>query len=191
MKVDLAAIEKKAKKAMKSKALQQRVDDTIEKIVTSSKGGAIVSGQRRAAEKFIEVLQQEIINCSAGGGRTIEKGGLGVTAVSSLLGLAYGTPIKVSSTRYKIPIWFTEDLRRDSLDPSTYGGVENIAALLNSGYSASHVVYGVWPGHGEDVRASLPNRDGAHFIEAAIHRYKTEYADKYGVIDIEVDDIYM
>lgn len=187
----MESIEKKAKKAMKSRALKERVDEAAEKIIGAPKGGAVVSGKRQAAEKFIEVLQQEIINCSAGGGNSIENGGLGVTAVSSLLGLSYGAPVKISATKYKIPIWFTEDLRRDSLDPSTYGGVENIAALLNSGYSASHVVYGVWPGHGEDVRASLPNRDGAHFIEAAIHRYKTEYADKYGVIDIEVDDIYM
>lgn len=57
------------------------------------------------------------------------------------------------------------DLFRPSLYPAGYGGVNNIVALFNNGYTASHHVYGSW--HGNRVRSRL-SRPGLHFMQAAV-----------------------
>lgn len=199
--IDMKSILSKAQKAIHSSEFQKRIEQKVDVMVmtggassthnTASGRTATIYGANMAASKFIEVLQNEIKShaISAGGGG-FSAGGLGATAVDALIKLEHGRPVKVGKNRYQIGVWFTEDLSRESLAPGKYSGVENIAALLNSGYSAGHQVYGIWKGHGDERRASLVERDGAHFIENAIRDYMNNYAKDYGVIDIEIDDVY-
>lgn len=183
----------KAKKYITSnegqKKIEQKIDDMVMRGgsgMASGGGQAItITGARDAAEKFIEVLQNEIKSLGVDGGYS--SGKLGGSAISSLIQLKHGMPRKIGKREYQIEVWFTDDLHRDSLVPDRYNGVDNIAALLNKGYSAADTVYGTW--HGNKI-ASLPKRDGAHFIENAIHNYMVSYANEYGVINIDVADIY-
>lgn len=194
--IDMNSILAKAKKATSLPAFQKKIDSKVDTMLM--RGGAIANGQgaiiygtSMAAAKFIEVLQNEIqSHAISSGGGGFSAGGLGATAIDALIKLEHGEPIKVGRNRYQIAVWFTDDLSRESLSPDKYQGVDNIAALLNSGYSAGHQVYGIWKGHGDERRASLVERDGIHFIENAIRNYMANYAKEYGVIDIKVDDIY-
>lgn len=194
--INMNSILEKARKATSSSGFQKKLEVmTDTKLmgggVMTNGQGATIYGTSMAAAKFIEVLQNEIQShaVSAGGGG-FSAGGLGSTAIEALIKLEHDQPVKVGRNRYQIGVWFTGDLSRESLVPGKYDGVENIAALLNTGYTAGHRVYGVWKGHGDERRASLTERDGAHFIENAIRDYMANYAKEYGVIDIEVDDVY-
>lgn len=192
--IDMESILAKAKKATASAGFQRNIERKVDDIIKNdglSGRRFTVTGMHMAAAKFIEVLQNEIKShaASAGGGG-FSDGNLGSTAVDALLKLEHGEPYKVGKNSYQIEVWFTEDLSRESLAPNKYDGIDNIAALLNTGYDAAHRVYGIWKGHGDERRASLVERDGARFIENAIRDYMANYSSEYGVVDITVDDIY-
>lgn len=197
--IDMQSILTKAKKAMGTSKFQKQIEAKVDDImmyggVTKQGHVATIYGTSMAAAKFIEVLQNEIkSNAMADGGGGLSGRGLGATAVSALTKLQHGDPVKVGKNRYQIAIWFSDDLHRDSLAPDHYDGVENVAALLNKGYSAANTVYGTWPGHGYASDFNIPSlqhREGLHFVENAIREYMANYAKEYGVIDIDVDDAY-
>lgn len=189
------SIENKVDRYLKSSRMKRQINEAIDDYMLG-KVGIVFNGSRPlppslAADKFIQVLCYEIESCNinrVGGG--YENGGLGNTAVEALQRLSHSDPIPLGDGRYNIYIWFDDDLKRESLVPEIYEGVDNIAALLNSGYSAGNTVYGVWKGHGTDKIASLQERSGAHFIEQAIRDFMGNYASDYGVIEIKVDDVY-
>jgi hypothetical protein len=185
--INMNSILKKAKDCMKTPAKQNEVSQKIDEYISGvgkPSSSITLSGVHLAAGKFIEVLQNEIESHSG-------TGKLGATAIAALTPMEHGSPYKVGKNRYKIDIWFTENLSRDSLAPDYFDGVENLAALLNNGYNAKNTIYGVWLGHNGNMSIpSLQNREGVHFIENAIRDYKGNYAAEYGVIDIEYDDIY-
>lgn len=190
--INMDSILAKAKACMNSAQFKNQVEQKTDSIIMA--GGAIqtgsgkaitIAGASQAAAKFIEVLQKEIESLGAGG--AYSNGNLGNTAIDALTQLEHGGVHKVGKNKYQIGVWFAGDLHRDSLAPDEYSGIDNIAALLNNGYSAGHTVYGVW--HGDNI-ASLTQRDGAHFIDSAVRNYMANYASEYGVISIEVADIY-
>lgn len=172
----------KAKKAISSTKIRK----DINKVVPA--GAEVIASE--AAEKFINVLRKEIESHALSEGAGFSSGGLGSTAIDSLTQLSSSKPYKLSDGSYQIMVWFDDNLSRESLVPERYDGVDNIAALLNSGYEAGHRVYGVWKGHGDARRSSLMNRGGANFIENSVSDFMGNYASDYGVTDIEINDIY-
>lgn len=194
-KINISSILEKAAKATKTASFKKSIDQVVDRIMTEGSatnigsGGNVVtiSGVSMAASKFIEVLQNEI---QSHAGSDFGSGELGPTAIDALVRLDHGEPTKIGRNKYQIAVWFSEDLSRESLCPNQYDGIDNIAALLNSGYSARHRVYGVWSNHGSDRQPSLADRAGTQFIENAIREYMANYASEYGVVDIEVDEIY-
>lgn len=145
-----------------------------------------------AADKFIEVLKNEIKSHE---GSNYAGGELGRTAISALMNLEHSQPVKVGENQYQIEVWFSGDLHRESLAPDEYPrGIDNIAALLNNGYPSDGAVkspvFGVWLGHYPWNIPSLPMRDGTHFIDNAIRTYIANYAGEYGVISVTADEIY-
>lgn len=198
--INMQSIISKATEFTESSEFQEQMEAKIDEII---RGGVsvnkriTVSGINMAAAKFIEVLQNEIrSHAIASGGGGLNGRGLGDTAVSALINLKHGIPVKVGKNQYEIEVRFDGDLERDSLAPDFYSGddrIKNIAALLNNGYSAAHTIYGTWQGHGYADSFNIPSlreREGLHFIQNAIRNYMTNYAPEYGVINIEVDDVY-
>lgn len=185
--IDWDSIFDKAKRRMGDSDMQKRLEKVVDNVVLNfvAASGGSPPNPSDAAKRFIEVLQAEI---QSHAGMSVSSGGLGSTAVDSLIQLTHGNPVKVGRNSYQIAVSFADNLHRDSLYQSGYpDGVENIAALLNTGYDAGKRVYGTW--HGEKI-ASLQHRDGARFIESAIRTFMANDAKNYGVIDIEVDDVY-
>lgn len=143
---------------------------------------------KEAAEKFIEVLTNEI---KSHGATDIgyADGRLGPSAIDSLINIKHGDPY-IDGDKYCIDVNFDGELSRPSLAPKKYDGIDNIVALLNSGYEAGHTVFGIWEKHGEDRIASLTSRGGAHFIENAVDNFMDNYSTEYGVEKIDISDTY-
>lgn len=178
--INIESILAKAKACTETTQFQKKVEQKTDTLITSggiasTSGGRMVTvgGMNMAAAKFIEVLKSEIEGSDI--------------AISNAISLEHGSPVKVGVNKYQIDVWFSNNLHRESLVPDKYGGIENIVALFNNGYSAGNTVYGIW--HGEQI-ASLTERIGIHFIESAVRNYMGNYASEYGVIDIEIDSAY-
>lgn len=151
-------------------------------------GGRLPKPPSLAAGKFIEVLRSEI---SSHAGGSYASGGMGPSAIAALGELDHGEPYKVGD-KYYIDVYFDSELGRPSLAPQRYDGIDNLAALLNNGYTTAHTVYGVWESHsiGDERIASLTSRGGAHFIQQAVRDFMGNYAAEYGVLEIQVSDVY-
>lgn len=177
-------------KANKSKAIKQywkeRDDYMMKRTRPNNKFNAVP--MKYLANKFIREMQREVRSLGVPSGSSVSDGKLGPTAVSAFTDLQRGDP-RWENGEYRISISFAGNLHRQSLVPESYDGVENIAALLNSGYNAHHAVRGVWAGHGEDPIYSRPHRSGAHFIDNAIRNFNTKYSTEYGV-KVNTDPIY-
>lgn len=193
--INMKSILDKAKACTASAKFQKQIEAKTDEIVLTGGGKGLagkaitIGGASMAAAKFIEVLQNEIRDLEASSG--FVEGKLGHTAVSALEKLEHGSPRKIGKNKYQIEVWFSGNLHRDSLAPDEYDGIDNIAALLNKGYTANQPVYGVWMGHSGSFNiASLPQRSGAQFIQNAVRNYMANYANEYGVLDIKIDDIY-
>lgn len=178
--INMESILSKAKACTETAQFQKKIEQKADILIanggvagTASGRMVTISGMSMAAAKFIEVLKSEIDGSDI--------------AISSVISLEHGSPVKVGTNKYQIDVWFSNNLHRDSLVPGKYGGVDNIIALFNNGYSAGNTVYGIW--HGEQI-ASLTERTGIHFIESAVRNYMANYASDYGVIDIEIDAAY-
>ena len=188
---DWSSILKKAQAASESESVQQKIDSVVDDYMLNGKKlstSRSVKPVRDAAIKFAEVLSKEIHSCA---GSVPAAGQLGQTAISALSSVKISTPVKTSRNHYEIGVSFSGDMSRESLDPSYFpDGIDNIAALLNNGYSARATVYGVWLNHSPWNIKSLTSRTGAHFIDNAVQSFKTGDSAKYGITNIEVDEIY-
>lgn len=145
-------------------------------------GGIIITEatMARAAEILISMLQE-----SASQYRLPES----VRAHFSSLAYSQPVPCGGGVNKYQCDITFKDDLSRMSLlitsgkraGQRTGDGIDNIVSLFDTGYNAKKRVYGVWEGHGNDVRASLMHRDGLNFMRDTIDSFNREYGDMYHV----------
>lgn len=118
----------------------------------------------------------------------------------SLAGFEYGDYLywtdigyDEATGQYEIHVNFKpKEVERPSLFPGDKktkkgypDGIGNIAALMNTGYSAKNYVYGTMP-DGRRGR-SLISREGSWFMQAAVK----EFMQMYGAgITVEVDDVF-
>lgn len=100
--------------------------------------------------------------------------------------LVNSTPEELPDGSFRVRMWFEDNSFHPSLYKAKYGGVDNIANLLDEGYHARDYVYGVWKGHEELGRIpSMPDREGANFVQKAMDELKNKYGKEYGVISIK------
>lgn len=88
----------------------------------------------------------------------------------------------LGDNKYKLGVRIDYEFR-PSLIPERYGGVTDMFALFNNGYSASNRVYGMW--HGEHI-GSLTSREPLHFIQDAVDGLSG--GDGYEIIDKHISD---
>lgn len=167
----------KAKACMNSPKKKQEVRKIIDGVISGRIVIENMSGTRtpaRAAEKFIEVLKD-----------TINSSGLSAGAASAISELSHGDPVETGEFTYKIKVYFSGDLHRPSLDPGTYGGIDDLAELFDVGVD-HHMqpVHGQWHGHETWSRTVIL---GAHFIEQAVSTFMGSYAAEYHVKNITIN----
>ncbi len=186
-----SSIKSEVKKYLGTQDGKERAKESISDAMGN--GGVKISDITHGAEKFIEILRKKIYDSA---GTDYKDGELGQTAVRAAKNIvAKRKPQFVDSDKIIIDLTFGGDLHRDSLVPSLYDGVDNIIAVLNSGYPddghAMVRVRGVWANHnaGNKKTLSVPNREGAHFVEEAIDEFMKHYAKKYNVISIKTKNV--
>lgn len=185
--INWASIEKKIGSALKSSKSEEVASQKIQKY-----GEAYA---KIAALNFKSVLQNEINSNPL----------IDVAGWKALRNISCGDVYvnKKDKNKYifSADINFEGDMHRQSLAPEYYGnGIENIAALLNNGYSAAHIISGEWVGHMSDAGAlggsrktipSLQTRPGAQFIQNAVRAFESsDAATKNHVINIQINSIY-
>jgi hypothetical protein len=185
--VNWSSILSKAEAGMKAPEKKKEMQDIVDRRVIGGFGGSGTNNVIRAANRFVEILKECIDECA---GSNFSNGDLGETAIDALKKISIGAAEEYGSRNcYSIPITFSmDDRHRDSLAPDVFSGVDDIVVLLNNGYPRDGhemgVVFGEW--HGKQIQ-NLRDRQGAHFIESAVHKFMTSEARKYGVTDIKVN----
>lgn len=73
---------------------------------------------------------------------------------------------------YILQISFDEEsLKRDSLYPKKYEGLEDIVLAFSAGWHAENYVYGVWEGHGENRIRSRKKRKANPYLKKAVAEF--------------------
>lgn len=65
-----------------------------------------------------------------------------------------------------------DKLKRKSLDPENYEGVQDVIYMFVHGYDYKGGVSGVWEGHGDEPIFSLRHREGIDFVTAAVKDFQ-------------------
>lgn len=99
-----------------------------------------------------------------------------------------GEPVERADGQYEVPVYFDPAaMERWSLDPYTYGKVDNIAVLLTHGWDKYEGrVVGVW--HGK-VTTGLRQRDANPFMQEVVDAFNAEVAA--AGVSAELDDKYI
>ena len=160
--INMGSILAKAQAHMGSGAGQAKVNSTVAKVMLGTitlKSGGKTHTPEEAAEKFSE-------------------------AAAAISELSHSPAVPAGANVYTIEIFFTGNLSRPSLVPGKYGGISNLAALLNNGVDHEmNRVHGIWHGQETWSRTVIP---GAHFVDDAVSSFMGSYASEYNVIDISV-----
>ena len=65
-----------------------------------------------------------------------------------------------------------DKLKRQSLDPEKYEGVQDVIYMFVHGYDYKGSVSGVWEGHGNEPIISMRHREGIDFVKNAVEDFK-------------------
>jgi len=183
MAISASSIMSKLNAYVKTQEGQKKMDDKIQayrkgadpRVAATGKtygGGSIMN------EKEMISAAKELIAMVRSAAATA---GLPLSVMEHIESLDYTMPFINADGSASIQIYMSDNPHRDSLMPQKYGGVENIVAIFNSGYSADGRVYGMW--HGKKI-ASLEQRQGSFFMQKAVNAFEAKYGSKY---DVSVD----
>lgn len=183
--INMASITAKANSFLKSSQGKKLIQEAVDKKIlgelnffTSAKG---LGNIYHAAYVFIDTLRAEI---QSSVGADYSGGGISQEAANEFMNIECGEPEKVKDGVYKIPVYFADNLHRDSVAPQTYRGADNIIDLLNAGFEteSGKSIRGEWKG---ERIWTLPYRNGTQFIENAIRVFMRDYAAKFNVVSVE------
>lgn len=184
--VNRSSILSKAEACMKTPEKKNEIKKVVDAYMLSGNKSGSSANTIAAADRFVEVLKKCIRDSA---GTNYSAGELSQYAIDAVSNIKRGKVSARGNGSYSVEINFGGERHRDSLAPSLYPeGVDDIVVILNNGYPEDGhqmgVVSGTW--HGNHT-FSLPNRNGAHFIEDAVSVFMTTEAAKFGVIDIQVN----
>ena len=185
--INMSSIIPKINAYAESSQGKRQMNKAVKNVVLSVGTKSVKHKPEEIAARFVEVMRGSAQSTQGAGSRG---GALGESAIEAISSFTAGAPT-VSEINgmsvITIPFNFEGNLHRDSLQPDKYGGIDNIVALLNNGYTAGGTVFGKW--HGVDIY-SLRQRSGSGFIQNAVRQFMDRYASEYNIIDIEISGEY-
>lgn len=188
MNINMGAIMRKTVTFSDSPEGKRRMKACLEKYekegrTTTAAGDKLISEDMmwEAAAKMIQVLRDVARDFD-----------LPESVMKHFGSLDCSSPMRMPDGSMRVYIYFDDgfdnSLHRDSLQPDKYGGVDNIIAVLNNGYSKHEnmaKVWGVW----HDIRVhALTERTGLHFIQQAVDDFNGNYGYEYGVTAVAGED---
>lgn len=169
----LRLIEEYSKTPTGKKEIEKRCPGKFVAQYATGKSGArtTVDEMKKLGEEMADILHRHIITDT----KTAHGEGLQSFSRSSII---VGEPklVPTDKGKYLLEISFDEAaLRRESLNPDKYDGVENIIKLFVTGYHAGGVVRGKWRGHGDEIISSLPDRESNDFLNNAVREFNSSH----------------
>ena len=168
--INEAAIQAKVRAWGKTAEGQAKINRVINNYIQTGTSSVTITGNiiteaqmAEAAEKMKSIL----IQCSSG---------LPSSVQAHVANTSIGAITQTGPSSYSVELSFEGDMFRESLQPSIYGGVDNIVALFNNGYFARNEVYGDW--HGYRV-FSKKERAGTHFVTHAVAVFNSTCGGQY------------
>lgn len=168
--INEAAIQAKVAAWGNSGAGQARIASIIGDYIRTGTTSVTITGNvitkaemMAAAEKMKNILSQ----CASG---------LPASVQAHVDSTSIGPIVENGPGSYSVTLNFGGGMARPSLQPSKYGGVSNIVALFNNGYSAGGQVFGEW--HGQRV-GSKTMRGGTHFVSQAVGMFNSSCGGQY------------
>lgn len=162
---------------------QKRMRDKIQSYINGSDphvkstgktyGGGVIMTEKEmmaAAKDLIAMLRASAASA-----------GLPASVMEHVESFAFTKPFVAPDGSASIQIYMTDNPYRESLMPQKYGGVDNIVAIFNNGYTASDRVYG--KSHDKKI-VSLDKRQGSFFMQKAVDEFMAKYSASY---DVSVD----
>lgn len=179
--IDIDSILNKVSSWKNSDKGRQRMKSTINKYVKhniqkTDAGSSVLTRKcmNDYGNKLIELLRNTALSYD-----------LPHTVAEHFASLKRGKTVMLPDGSYVMEISFTDDLTRQSLQPSDYAGVHNIIAIFNNGYpedssrsKAIESISGWW--NGEYVHA-LGSREGLHFMQTAVDDFNKTYGSHFGI----------
>lgn len=190
-KIDMASIKSKFEKYQATdeykKKERRAIDDYMLGRMSGGKPKKVLP-LNQIGDKFVMTLLDQIEQAKAPSSRHLS-GFLGTDAIEALKPWKVSSPKKIGENRYTVEVNFDGERFRPSLEPETYGGVNNIVVLLNNGYSTNgfHRVFGEWHGHGI---WSIPYRTEVGFMQAAKYAFMRSFGNRYGIKEITINPEY-
>ncbi len=130
--------------------MKECIDKYVAKGVNKTKGGSYVLTPQEMEEAAVKLANS--IRMAAASYDLPE------SVMKDIKSLTATKPYQLSDGSWRIDLFFTNDLGRESLYDKKYDGVVNIIALFNNGYLASNTVYGVWKSHMKGILKTSENR---------------------------------
>ena len=170
----------------KSSEGQKRMSEKIKSYRNGSDPNVAASGKtygggRIMTEKQMVAAAKDLISMIRSAAASA---GLPASVMEHVESLDYTNPFELPDGSMGIQIYLTDDPKRPSLYPEKYGGVDNIVAVFNNGYTAKDFVYGKW--HNKKIR-SLDERQGSFFMQKAVDTFMAAYGDSNVSVDINSD----
>lgn len=188
--INMDSIMKKVNAYAKSSDGKERMDAKIGDM-RKGKSGATAGGDYVATFKDMDDAANDMENTAR---RVAQSHHLPDSVLDHFDSLTHGKPYIDHDGRYRVDIWFQDNLYRPSLviasgprkGQHTGDGIDNIVSLFDTGYHARERVWGVWPGHEElGVIGSRVTRDPIGFMSEAAGDFNREkFGGKYHVIAI-------
>lgn len=188
MAISASAMQKKVQEFASSSVGKKKMDDTIKsyrsgndpyvKSTGRTYGGGEIMNERQmiaAAMDLIAMLRSAAASA-----------GLPESVMEHIESFTVTTPYVFPDGSASIEIYMADAPGRASLYPKEYGGVDNIVAIFNNGYTAKNKVYGKW--HGKYI-SSLDKRQGSFFMQKAVDEFMSKYSGEFDVC-VELDPIY-
>lgn len=127
---------------------------------------------REEALKIASEATSLLVDCM---NNAITGSGLDGGALAAVGDVSSTSPVEISDGKFESTVSISSNFR-PSLDPDRYGGVNDMAALFNNGYSAGGRVFGMW--HGEYVGSRI-SRPPLHFVQHGVDIFNAFYGGTY------------
>lgn len=186
MGVNLGSITSKLNSYVKSPAGKSRIQETIKSYARGDSHyvnttGRTLSGDRMITQQEMRDVARELVFYIKQAAASCD---LPNSVMDHIESFDIVTASEESDDFYYIGLSMTDNARRESVQPEKYDGVDNIVALLNTGYPKDGRsvgrVFGYWKTADKDIW-TLPQREGLRFIQQAIDRFNSTYAKEYNV----------
>ena len=147
----------------------------------SSNPSTVANMVREKAEKIANEAGEQLVSCIR---NAISASGLNGGAIAAVGDVSSTSAVELAPGKFQVDVSIDAQ-SRPSLVPDRYGGVDDMASLLDRGYSAGARVYGYWHGN---YTGSLQQRDGAHFVQSGVDTFNATYGGQYNAVATIVSD---